>query len=69
MYNTNKDRVLDYMENYGFITCKIAGDRLGIYSLSSVIHSLRKEYDITSEYVTGKNRWGRTVRFVKYKLI
>jgi biotin operon repressor len=42
-YTSQKEQVLQYLENHDFITGGIAFSELGIYRLSSCINRLRKD--------------------------
>ena len=65
---TQKSEILAVMSENGGITTMEAFDR-GITRLASRIHELRRMgYEIETEYVTGKNRHGKTFRCVRYKL-
>ena len=63
-----KQRVLEYMREYGSISSLEAFRDLGVTRLSAAIFELRKEYDIRSEWEECPNRWGDKVRFVRYYL-
>lgn len=63
--------VKNHLLRFGYITDKIARDYYGISRLADVVYKLRYKIeprmDIFTEYVTGKNRFGKTVVFAKYK--
>ena len=62
-------RILEYIQRYGSISDREAVIDLGIGRLASRICDLRKEgYDIISERVKGKNRFGETNYYARYKL-
>lgn len=66
---TQDERVLNYMKQFGGITTQEAFIDLGVTRLSAKIYNLKKRgYKITSEYKTGKNRFGETTYFKKYML-
>lgn len=63
------ERILEYIERFGSITDTEARTDLGIGRLASRICDLRKEgYDIISERVKGKNRFGETNYFARYRI-
>lgn len=65
---TQNSIILDFMQKHGGITTMDAFD-MGITRLASRIHELRKAgFKIVNDYVTGKNRYGKTFRCVRYKL-
>jgi len=67
---TQYDRVLRHLRERGNITSLQAFRDYGITRLSAIIFNLRKDgYNITSEYMSRKNRYGDKVKFVKYVLI
>lgn len=60
-------RVLDYIDEFGGITSLDAFKDLGITRLSAVVFDLRKlGYNICSETLTAKNRYGEEAHFAKY---
>ena len=62
-------RILDYIDKFGYITASNAMDELGCFRLASRIHDLkRKGYEIESWWMTGTNRYGKEVRFKAYRL-
>ena len=63
------ERVLDYMRRFGSITTMQAFADLGVARLSARIADLKDEgFDIISETLSTKNRYGEHVRYAKYKL-
>lgn len=67
-YGTKKQRILEYMEEFGGITQRTAY-MLGSMRLSAVIFQLKKEgYNIKTEYLTVKNTDGSYSRIAKYSL-
>lgn len=63
------ERILKYIDDFGSITNAEAVIDLGIGRLASRIHELRVAgYDIRSERVKGKNRYGETTNFARYTL-
>lgn len=65
---TQQQRILDYLDEFGGIT-RLDGLRdLGIMNLPTRIFELRRMgYNIVSETVKVKNRWGEDCRIVRYK--
>ena len=64
---TQNEQVLKYMEDFGSITPMDAMADLGIMRLASRIHDLSQMgYPIKREMVTGKNRYGNKVHYMKY---
>lgn len=62
-------RILKYIEQFGSISDREAVFDLGIGRLASRIYELRKEgYNIISEREKGKNRFGETIYYARYKL-
>ncbi|MBQ2871617.1 DNA-binding protein [bacterium] len=66
---TQYDRVLDHLQRNGKLSQKQAIRLFGAYRLSAIIHRLRKDgYNISSNFKSGKNRFGDTVSWAEYKL-
>lgn len=63
---TMKDRVLDYIRNFGSITTWEACIQLGCTRLSEYIRQLRLEYEIKDEWLSNVNRYGEKVEFKRY---
>lgn len=64
---TQKDMVLDYINEFGSITPIDAFKDLGITRLAAVVCRLRREgHDIHNEREHALNRYGQTVRYVRY---
>lgn len=67
---TQKSEVLKYMQTHTGITSIQAIEKFGATRLSDIIFRLRKEgYDIETEQITKKNRYGHVVTFAKYSLV
>lgn len=63
------ERVPDYMRRFGSITTMQAFADLGVARLSARIADLKDEgFDIISETLSTKNRYGEHVRYAKYRL-
>ena len=68
---TQKERVLEAMRTHHTksISPWYAINHLGNTRLAATIHTLKKEgYNITSETVKGKNKFGDTISYAKYTL-
>lgn len=61
-----RERVLDYIKEFGSITTKQAFVDLGCTRLSEYIRQLRLDYDIDDEIENGFNRYGEKVHWKKY---
>lgn len=68
MRKTQKERVLDYLENNGTITSRQCMLELNIMDLQKAIQLLRNDgYRITDEWKTNESIYGIT-KFKQYKL-
>jgi hypothetical protein len=66
---TQNQRILDYIEETGGITQLEAIRELGVMRLASRISDLRRRgYNIKSEFVPVKNRYGETCRIKRYSM-
>ena len=64
---TQTEQVLKYREDFGSIAPMEAMNDLGIMRLASRIHELgQMGYKINREMITGKNRYGAKVHYMKY---
>ena len=63
-----KERVLEYIKQFGSITSREAFIDLGCCDLQHYIMVLRKEYNIIDEWISGTNRFGDKVSYKKYML-
>lgn len=63
-----KNRILNYIIEFGSITTKQAFEDLGCTRLSEYIRQLREEMQIDDELVSGVNRYGEKVWYKKYFL-
>lgn len=61
-----RERVLNYMKEFGSISTWDAFKDLGCTRLSEYIRQLRLEYNIEDEWITSINRYGEKVQFKKY---
>lgn len=68
---TQKMQVLKHLKNHkNGITTMTAFERYGITRLSGRIFELRAEgYNIVTDEEVKKNRYGRPVRFARYRLV
>lgn len=63
-----KDKVLEYMQENGYITTYIANDEFGIVELKPIIDELREDgYTIIERPVKIK-RGGKKITYIKYIL-
>lgn len=63
------EQVLKYMEDFGSITPLDAMADLGVMRLGARIYDLKKAgYRISRKTETAKNRYGRAVRYARYRL-
>ena len=66
---TQKERVLNYMQDFGDITPFQAFTDLGCTKLATRISELIDDgWKIKKEWVSSKNRYGEPVRYKKYSL-
>lgn len=66
---TQRERVLNYIEDFGSITRIEAFFDLGIFELPARICELEKEgYKFKKSQHTTKNRYGERIRFTRYRL-
>lgn len=61
-----RDRVLKYMEDFGYITTFEAFTELGCSRLSEYIRQIRQFKDIDDEWVHTTNRYGERIKYKKY---
>ena len=67
---TQKEMVLQYMQDFGSITPVQAFQDLGIMRLGARIFELKKDgVLIESRLASARNRYGKTTRFAEYRLI
>lgn len=67
---SQKSEVLKYMQTHKGITSIQAIEKFGATRLSDIIFRLRKEgYEIETESITTKNRYGHVVTYAKYSLV
>ena len=64
-----REQIYDYMTDFGSITPMEAFADLGITKLATRVSEMRKEgVDIIGEWKSTKNRYGKTVRYMRYRL-
>lgn len=67
---SQKSEVLKYMTSHAGITSIQAFEKFGVTRLSDIIFRLRKDgYDIETEDITTKNRYGHSTTYAKYRLV
>ena len=67
---TQRDRVLQYIKDFGSITSWEAYSELGITQLGARIFELKdRGYNFEKERVNTKNRYGDHTHFDRYKLV
>lgn len=65
---TQNQRILEYIEQFGSITQMEALNEIGCMRLASRISNLRSMgYNIVSETIPVKNRYGETCHIKRYK--
>lgn len=66
---TQKQLILDYLDQFGSITPMEAMRDLGIMRLAARISDLKEDgYEIRTSMEKMKNRYGKTVYFAKYSI-
>ena len=66
---SQNERILDYIDKFGSITQQEAMNHLGVMRLASRISDLKRlGYQVESEMVVVKNRYGEECRIKRYKL-
>lgn len=69
MYQTQKLRVLDYLEKNKTINSYECFIKLQIVDLQKAIQLLRNEgYKITDKWITKINKMGKKIRYKEYRL-
>ena len=61
-----RERVLNYIKDFGSITTFEAFTELGCTRLSEYIRQLRLEMDIEDEWIQTINRYGEKIQYKKY---
>ena len=66
---TQHQRIIQYMRDFGSITPMEAFTELGITKLATRIGEIaQRGQGISRQMETSKNRYGETVRFMRYRL-
>lgn len=66
---TQKDRILEYIRNFGSISSFEAYSDLGITQLGARIDQLKKEgYEFKTEWESNTNRFGEKTEYKRYYL-
>ena len=61
---TQRERIVDYIEQHGSITTKQAADDLGIMRFSARLWELKREgYAFDEEWESSENRYGEVVSY------
>lgn len=69
MKMNQRQRIIDYINQFGSITSKDAYDDLGITQLATRIKELKEQgYKFETKWESSKNRYGERVDFKRYYL-
>lgn len=64
-----REQIYDYIVVFGSITPMDAFSDLGITKLATRVSEMREEgADIVGEWESAKNRYGKKVRYMRYRL-
>lgn len=64
-----RDHIYEYIEKNGSITPMEAFSTLGITKLATRVSEMREAgTDIVGEWESTKNRYGKTVRYMRYRI-
>jgi hypothetical protein len=67
---TQREAILQYIEDFGSITPMQAFSDLGITKLATRISEMRKDgMDFKIEMVRSRNRYGKSVSYAKYSFM
>lgn len=67
---TQRDAIIDYIEDFGSITPMEAFADLGITKLATRISEMRKDgMRFKIEMIKSKNRYGKTVHYARYSFM
>ena len=70
MKTSQKDRIINYIREFGSISSWEAYSDLGVTQLGARIDQLKKEgYEFKTEWETSKNRFGEPVSYKRYYLV
>ena len=65
---TQRERILNYIDEHGSITPMEAWSELGITKLATRVSELRRDGEkIAKRYVTTTNRYGEKVTYMEYR--
>lgn len=66
---SQRQRILAYMQDFGSITPMEAIFEIGCTKLATRVSELIREgHEIKKELVYGKNRYGQTIHYMRYRL-
>ena len=66
---SQKEMILQYLEDVGHVTAWEAMRDLGVMRLASRVHEIRKSgIDITGTMFRSKNRYGKKIRYMIYTM-
>ena len=66
---TQKERIRQYLDDFGSITQLEAMKDLGVMRLTARIWEMQRAGEpIVTEWETGKNRYGQATRYARYRL-
>lgn len=69
MKATQKQRIIDYIQQFGSISSWEAYADLGITQLGARIDQLKKDgYEFETEWESKKNRYGENTTYKRYKI-
>jgi hypothetical protein len=63
---TQKEIILNHLQENESITSYESFDRYGILDLQKIINLLRKNHNINDEWIHTTNRYGNKVKFKRY---
>ena len=67
---TQKERIIQYIREFGSITCWEAYSDLGITQFATRVKELKEQgYEFKTEWESKKNRYGEPVSFKRYYLV
>lgn len=67
---TQCELILKYLKDFGSITTFESYEELGITRLPSRINDLKnKGYEFNKDWVTKKNRYGKSISFLRYSIL
>lgn len=65
---TQKEMLIKYLKKHKTITTLEAVTKLYILDPQKIIQQLKNDYIINDEWIIKKNRYGKKVKFKKYRL-